>query len=114
MGGAIAKLLLPGSGPLALAGLLYLGAGAAFLLVPRSRSEAPLRRADLPALAGAVIAGAGLAPPLMLWGLMRVGGLEGSLLLNLEAPFTMLLAVIFFRGRLSTPRTPAAALGLAR
>jgi drug/metabolite transporter (DMT)-like permease len=113
VGAPIAKLLLPGSGPLALAGLLYLGAGAAFLLVPRSRSEAPLRRADLPALAGAVVSGAGLAPPLMLWGLMRVGGLEGSLLLNLEAPFTMLLAVIFFGEHLSTRETLAAALAIA-
>src|SRR5260370_40433877 len=108
MGGAIAKLLLPGSGPLALAGLLYLGAGAAFLLVPRPRSEAPLRRADLPALAGAVIAGAGLAPRLMLWGLMRVGVLDGSLLLNLEAPFTMLLAASLFSDDLPTSGTVAA------
>src|SRR5258708_36564210 len=49
----------------------------------------------------------------MLWGLMRVGGLEGSLLLNLEAPFTMLLAVIFFGEHLSPRETLAAALAIA-
>jgi drug/metabolite transporter (DMT)-like permease len=33
----------------------------------------------------------------MLMGLNRVSGLSGSLLLNLEAPFTMILAVVVFR-----------------
>src|SRR5438105_7263538 len=99
-GAPVAKLLLPAAGPLTLAGLLYLGAAGAFLFVRRSRAEAPLSRADLPALAGAVAAGAALAPPLMLWGLARVSGLTGSLLLNLEAPFTMLIAVLRFRDHL--------------
>src|SRR5229473_2801023 len=91
-----AKLLLPGAGPLSLAGLLYLGGGAAFLMVRRSRTEARLTRAEAPILASAVLLGAALAPPLMLWGLTRVSGLTGSLLLNLEAPLTMALAVVLF------------------
>ena len=91
LGAPVSKLLLPHAGPLPLAGLLYLGGGAAFFLVRRSRTEAPLTRADAPIVAGAVLAGAALAPPLMLWGLTRVSGLTGSLLLNLEAPFTMAL-----------------------
>lgn len=37
---------------------------------------------------------------LMLFGLNRVTGLAGSLLLNLEAPFTVLLAVALFRQHL--------------
>jgi drug/metabolite transporter (DMT)-like permease len=40
-----------------------------------------------------VLAGGVLAPVLMLFGLERVTALSGSLLLNLEAPFTVLLAV---------------------
>src|SRR5881394_1368430 len=110
LGAPVSKLLLPHAGPLPLAGLLYLGGGAAFLLVRRSPSETPLSRADAPILASAVLAGAALAPPLMLWGLTRVSGLTGSLLLNLEAPFTMGLAVAVFGEHLS--RREALAAGL--
>lgn len=105
-----AKLLLAGTGPLSLAGLLYLGAGAAFLLVRTSSKEAKLTRSDAPILAAAVLAGAALAPPLMLWGLLRVSGLTGSLMLNLEAPFTMALAVALFGEHLSRREALAAAL----
>src|SRR3982750_428015 len=76
----LSKLLLPSAQPLMLAALLYLGAGAAFLVARRRPGEAPLTRADAPALAGAVVAGAAIAPVLMLWGLSRVSGLAGSLL----------------------------------
>ncbi len=106
----ISKLLLPETPPLLLAGLLYVSAAGALLLVPRARREAPLTRADVPALAISVIAGAALGPPLMLWGLTRVSGLAGSLLLNLEAPFTMVLAVVFFGEHLSGREVVAAAL----
>ena len=104
------KLLLPHAGPLSLAGLLYIGGGVAFLFVKRSKAEAPLSRADVPVLVGAVLAGAALAPPLMLWGLTKVSGLTGSLLLNLEAPFTMALAVAVFGEHLSLREGLAAAL----
>lgn len=110
LGAPISKLLLPSAPPLSLAALLYLGAGSAFLLAPRRRAEAPLTRADAPWLAGAVIAGAALGPVLMLWGLARVSGLTGSLLLNLEAPFTIGLAVLAFGEHLS--RREALAAGL--
>jgi len=110
LGAPIAKLLLPTAQPLSLAALLYLGAGAAFLLAPRRRAEAPLTRADVPWLAGAVIAGAALGPVLMLWGLSRVSGLTASLLLNLEAPFTIALAVLAFGEHLSRREALAAAL----
>jgi drug/metabolite transporter (DMT)-like permease len=96
LGAPVSKLLLPRTQPVALAALLYLGAGSAFLLARRGRAEAPLSRGDAPWLAASVIAGAAAAPVFMLWGLARLSGLAGSLLLNLEAPFTIALAVLIF------------------
>src|SRR5437870_1239151 len=110
LGAPVAKLLLPAATPLSLAALLYLGAGSAFLLARRRRAEAPLTRADAPWLAVAVIAGAALGPVLMLWGLSRVSGLAGSLLLNLEAPFTIALAVLAFGEHLSVREGLSAAV----
>lgn len=108
----LAKVLLGGVSPVLLAGLLYLGAAAGLWLLralrPSTR-EARLVRADLPRLAGVVLAGGVLGPVLMLWGLQRVTALTGSLLLNLEAPFTVLLAVGLFREHLG--RTAAGAAG---
>jgi drug/metabolite transporter (DMT)-like permease len=106
----VAKLLLARSGPLVLAGLFYIGALGTMLLARRTRREAPLTRADLPWLLGSVIAGAVLAPPLLLLGLTRASALTGSLLLNLEAPLTMALAVLFFGEHLSPREAAAAAL----
>ena len=59
---------------------------------------------------GILVVGGLLAPWLMLTGLARVSGVSGALLLNLEAPFTMLLAVLVFREHLGRPAGP----GLAR
>src|SRR5215470_1042223 len=95
----VAKLLLPSSGPIALGGLLYLGAGLGLLLaglVRKPTAEAALRRADLPTLAIMILAGGVVGPVLMLAGLARLSGMAGALLLNLEAPLTILLAVSFF------------------
>lgn len=95
----VAKLLLPGSGPFMMAGLLYLGSGLglfAFQLFQPRRREAPLRRADVVPLVGVVLAGGLIAPVLLMVGLGRLPGSSASLLLNLEAPFTMALAVIAF------------------
>ncbi len=100
----VAKLLLPGTGPFLAAGLLYLGAGVGLsvvaLLRPAAR-EAGLRRQDLPALAGMVLAGGIAAPVLLLLGLARLSGAQASLLLNLEAPLTIGLAVVVFGESLS-------------
>src|SRR3954464_11012015 len=112
-GAPLSKLLLPQAPPLLLAALLYLGAGAAFLVVRRGRAEAPLTRADAPVLAASVITGGALGPVLLLWGLTRVSGLAGSLLLNLEAPFTMGLAVLLFGEHLSRRELLAAAVVVA-
>jgi drug/metabolite transporter (DMT)-like permease len=100
----VAKLLVPGSGPLMLAGLLYLGAGAGLLLAGafrRADSEAPLRRSDLPVLAAVIAAGGVVGPVLLVIGLARLSGAAASLLLNLEAPLTVALAVVMLGERLA-------------
>jgi drug/metabolite transporter (DMT)-like permease len=96
----ISKLLLDGIQPVLLAGLLYLGAAIGLMLYGVARCstrESKLSRSDLPKLAVVIVAGGVLGPVLMLFGLQRVSGLTGSLLLNLEAPLTMVLAVLAFR-----------------
>ena len=102
----LAKALLPGAGPILLAGLLYTGAGIALTtLAPMfhgtlSKREARLRISDLPALLAIAAIGGIIGPVLMLVGLERVSGMTGSLLLNLEGPFTAILAVMVFREHL--------------
>ena len=107
----LAKLLLPASEPVLLAGLLYLGAGlglSGLRQVTRwvrrdhpLEHEARLRRSDLGPLLGIILLGGMAGPVLMLLGLQRVSASVGSLLLNLEGPFTIALAVTFFREHLS-------------
>lgn len=112
----LAKALLGEFSPVLLAGLLYLGAAMGLWLHRALRpktNEAGLSRADLPKLAGVVLAGGLLGPVLMLFGLQRVTGLTGSLLLNLEAPFTVLLAVVVFREHLGRYGAGAAVFILA-
>ncbi len=95
----VAKLLLPGSGPFMLAGLLYLGSGLGLLVLAPLRgapAEAPLGREDAVPLLGVVVAGGVVAPLLLMYGLGRLPGSTASLLLNLEAPFTIGLAVLVF------------------
>jgi drug/metabolite transporter (DMT)-like permease len=108
----MAKVLLGAVSPVLLAGLLYLGAAAGLWLHRAVRPvthEAPLTRDDWPKLAAVVLAGGILGPVLMLFGLQRVTALAGSLLLNLEAPFTVLLAVVLFREHLGRYAAGAAA-----
>src|SRR6266702_5051372 len=98
-----AKFLVPGTGALMLAGLLYLGAGLGLTVYAwfRPAEEAPLHREDLGALIPMIVAGGIVGPVLLVVGLARVSGLAASLLLNLEAPFTMGLAVLAFGDHLS-------------
>jgi drug/metabolite transporter (DMT)-like permease len=112
----LAKVLLGAVSPVLLAGLLYLGAAAGLWLhraIRLTTSEARLRRADVPRLAAVVLAGGVVGPVLMLFGLQRVSALSGALLLNLEAPFTVLLAVALFREHLGKYAAGAAAFILA-
>lgn len=67
-----------------------------------SSPEPSPRRADLPALALIAALGGVAGPLLLLFGLRHTTGVAGSLLLNLEAPWTLLLAVAVFGEHLST------------
>jgi drug/metabolite transporter (DMT)-like permease len=94
----LAKLLLGSTSPLLLAGLLYLGAGiglAAWLAL-RGGFQ-PIARGDLPWLGAAVITGGIAGPALLMFGLARTDGATASLLLNLEAVFTAVIAWVAFR-----------------
>lgn len=115
-----AKLLLPGASPLSLSALLYLGAGLGLCLPalrrrPRTsdgQAEAPFRGRDWALLGAISVTGGVIGPLLMLWGLGRLSGVVGSLLLNLEGPFTILIAVTLFREHLGRLEAASAALVL--
>lgn len=83
-------------GPFTTAALLY-GGAALTSIGWRSEKETPVRRAHAPRLLAVAIVGAMLAPAALAWGLQHTGGAAASLLLNLEAVFTMLLARLFYR-----------------
>ena len=108
----VAKQLLDDIEPQLLAGLLYLGAFAMLLAVPRRTrtQEATLRRTDVPRVALMVVAGGILAPVLLLLGLREVSAISGSLLLNLEGPFTVLIGVLVFGEYLGARATGAVVL----
>ena len=78
----------------AFSGLALLAAGG---LTAGEAFGGPLKRSDLPRLGASVALGGILAPLLLLAGLREVAAYQGSLLLNLEAVFTALLAWIVFR-----------------
>jgi drug/metabolite transporter (DMT)-like permease len=82
-----------GLGPFTTAALLY-GGAAFFSALPTraSRDSAPLRAGDAPRLVLVAFLGAVVAPVALAWGLQRTSGVSASLLLNLEAVFTVLLA----------------------
>lgn len=100
----LAKVLLGTMPPLLLAGLLYAGSGIGLCvwlalrqLRQRPAAEAPLTRADLPWLAGAVLFGGMLGPVLLMAGLAQTPASTASLLLNLESVLTAALAWVVFR-----------------
>ncbi|GAC1559430.1 MAG: DMT family transporter [Polyangiales bacterium] len=84
-----------GVGSFATAALLYTGA-AVVGLVTQSKDEAKLRREHLGRVVWIAVLGAGLAPAALAWGLARTSGTAASLMLNLEAVFTILLARVFY------------------
>jgi drug/metabolite transporter (DMT)-like permease len=97
----LAKLLLDGVDPIVFAGLLYLGAGITQglgLIVSAAgrRREARLERADLPWLAGAILAGGVAGPILLLLGLRVTPAATASLLLNFEVVATGVVAAVLF------------------
>jgi drug/metabolite transporter (DMT)-like permease len=87
------------AGPLTTAALLYAGAVIAALAMrigPRSGGPA-LGRRDVPRILVIAVAGAAVAPVCLAWGLSRAGATAGSLVLNLEAVLTVLLAWVIYR-----------------
>jgi drug/metabolite transporter (DMT)-like permease len=99
-----AKLLLGTIAPWTLAGLLYLGSGLGLgvlwlgrRLIGAPAAEAPLRTADLPWLAGIVLAGGVIGPVLLMLGLTTTPASSTALLLNLESLATMAIAWVVFR-----------------
>jgi drug/metabolite transporter (DMT)-like permease len=89
-----------GVGALTTAALLYIGACAASGLLSLVSPRAGVSpRAHIGRVMLIALAGAGVAPSLLAWGLQRVGGTAGSLLLNLETVFTIALASVIFRER---------------
>lgn len=97
----IAKQLLQGADPILIAGLLYLGSGIGLTLLrviaDRGWRPSGLSRTDWPWLAAATLAGGVVAPALLMIGLRRSDAAAASLLLNLEAVFSAVLAWVVFR-----------------
>ncbi len=88
-----------GAGVFATACLLYAGAalvGNGSRVFRRDRTFT-LGRADVPRVLAIAAFGSVIAPSLLIFGLHRAGALTGSLLLNLEAVFTVILAVVIRR-----------------
>lgn len=100
----LAKLLVGEVAPVLLAALLYLGSGiglAGWLGVRRALGRAPeagsLGGRDGGWLAGAIAAGGIAGPLLLVLGLRLTDGGTASLLLNLEAVLTAIIAWVVFR-----------------
>ena len=100
-----------GLGPFTTAALLYAGvaAFAAPAAAARAGTEAPLRRRHVPRLLAVALTGAVLAPVALAWGLARSQGVAASLLINLEAVFTIVLGALVHREHVGR-RVAAAAL----
>lgn len=100
-----------GLGAFSTAALLYAGAAVVAGLMRRPpQREAQLRRADLPRLLAMAGLGAVLGPVALAWGLQRTSGSSASLMLSLEALFTVLLAWRLYGE--SADRRVALAMGL--
>ncbi|MFZ5893042.1 MAG: DMT family transporter [Myxococcota bacterium] len=90
-----------GVGAFATATLLYAGAALAAVRGSKAIEAHGLGRSELSRIALVAVLGAMLAPASLAWGLQHSGALAGSLLLNLEAVFTVLLARVLYRESLS-------------
>ena len=97
----LAKLLIGEVSPVLLGGLLYLGSGVglgvARLLRDGGWKASGLAKGEWPWLLGAILFGGILGPVALLFGLTRSSGSTASLLLNLEAVLTALIAWLVFK-----------------
>ncbi len=109
----IAKALVGTTSPVLLAGLLYAGSGvglSCLRLLRDGHAHMPaLAPADWRWLFGAIVCGGVLAPVLLMYGLLSTNSADASLLLNLEAVLTALLAWLVFREYIG----PRIAVGMA-
>lgn len=96
-----AKALVGNMSPVLLAGLLYLGSGLGLSIVRLIRDcgwqPSGLKRAEWPWLLGAIGFGGVLGPIALMFGLTQTSGSTASLLLNLEAVLTAVLAWVAFK-----------------
>ena len=96
-----AKLLIGEVSPVLLGGLLYLGSGLGLTLVrlvrDRGWTASGLTRAEWPWLLGAIFFGGVLGPVALMGGLTYASGTTASLLLNLEAVLTAVIAWVVFK-----------------
>ena len=102
-----AKLLLGQLEPITLAALLYLGSGLGALIFQQANllgsatAEAPLSRADISWLVGAIVAGGIIGAILQLVSLRTTPASTASLLLNFEGVATTLIAFLVFKESVS-------------
>jgi drug/metabolite transporter (DMT)-like permease len=96
-----------GLGAFATAALLYAGAALVGLALrqPATR-EARLRRTDMPRLLAMAALGAVIGPVALAWGLQHTSGSSASLMLSLEAAFTVLLAWRLYGETLDANQSP--------
>lgn len=96
-----AKQLVGQMSPLLLAGLLYAGSGIGLMLTrfikDRGWDPSGLVKSDWIWLVGAISFGGVLGPILLMLGLQQTSAATASLLLNLEAVLTALIAWIIFK-----------------
>ena len=97
----LAKRLIGEISPVLMGGLLYLGSGVglgvARVLRDGGWKASGLARGEWPWLLGAIFFGGIVGPVALLFGLTRISGSTASLLLNLEAVLTALIAWLVFR-----------------
>lgn len=83
------------------AALLYSGAAiSGFFLRSHTSNEAPLQKRHWPRLVLMALFGAVLGPAALAWGLQHTGAMAASLMLTLEAVFTVLLAIVLYREKI--------------
>ena len=106
--------LTSAASPLVLAGLLYGGSALALLAARavrgQSNQDSPVKRQDLGLLTLLTLIGGIAAPVCLVSGLALLSAGTASLLLNLEAVFTMGIAILVGREHLSRKGILAAAL----
>lgn len=102
-----------GVGPFATAALLYAGAMLGSWPGGQRHREAAVQSSHAGRLALVALFGAAIAPAALAWGLQHAGAVAASLLLNLEAVFTVVLARAFYREPLGGRVVAASALMVA-